>query len=192
GVVQVARPVELDLSPIAVAPGTLDDELAALGSHGFDLTREVPIRIRIFERAPERYTVAVAAHHIAVDGLSFGPLTRDMMTAYVARRAGREPGWPELPVGYGRFAQWQRSVSATTAPADVAYWSERLRGTPELLELPTDRPRMPAATRTAGRVAFAVDAALHGAVDAVARSCGVTPFMVVHSALALTLAVLSG
>ncbi|WP_230989936.1 non-ribosomal peptide synthase/polyketide synthase [Rhodococcus oxybenzonivorans] len=191
-VVQVARPVDLDLSPIVVASGTLDDALAALGSRGFDLTREVPVRIRIFERAPECYTVAVAAHHIAVDGLSFGPLTRDLMTAYAARRAGREPGWPELPVGYGRFAQWQRSVSATTAPADVAYWSERLQGTPELLELPTDRPRMPAATRTAGRVAFTVDAELHGAVDAVARSCGVTPFMVVHSALALTLAVLSG
>ncbi|MCQ4120973.1 non-ribosomal peptide synthase/polyketide synthase [Rhodococcus tibetensis] len=192
GVVQVARPVDLHLSPIAVAPGALDDALAAVSGHGFDLTREVPVRIRIFQRAPELYTVAVAAHHIAVDGLSFGPLTRDMMTAYAARRAGHEPGWPELPVGYRQFARWQRSVSAAAAPADITYWSERLQGSPELLPLPTDRPRVPASARTAGKVAFSVDPALHRAVDGVARSCGVTPFMVMHSALALTLAVLSG
>lgn len=191
GVVQVARPVELDLSPIVVAPGTLDDALAALGSGGFDLTREVPVRIRIFERAPERYTVAVTAHHIAVDGLSFGPLTRDLMTAYAARRAGREPGWPELPVGYGRFAQWQRSVSATTAPADVAYWSERLRGTPELLELPTDRPRKPAAPglRDGWRSRSTPNCTAPWTQWPVAAG---SPFMVVQSALALTLAVLSG
>ncbi|MGW4229055.1 hypothetical protein ACWEF9_07175, partial [Streptomyces sp. NPDC004980] len=35
-----------------------------------------------------------------------GPLVRDLMTAYVARTANAEPGWPPLAVQYVDYALW--------------------------------------------------------------------------------------
>src|SRR3546814_7592697 len=59
---------------------------------------------------------------------------------------------------------------------------------PELLALPTDRPRPPVSTMAGGSVDFTVEPALHTAVIDLARSEGATVFMVLHAALAILLA----
>ncbi|WP_139279791.1 non-ribosomal peptide synthetase, partial [Rhodococcoides yunnanense] len=118
-------------------------------SVGFDVTAEVPFRARLFEvvGVGSEFVVVFVVHHIAADGFSMGPLTRDVMGAYVARAGGGEPGWAPLPVQYADFALWQRGVlgseseSGSLLSEQVAFWRSALAGLPEQLDLPSDRAR---------------------------------------------------
>uniref|UniRef100_UPI001C272DF6 condensation domain-containing protein n=1 Tax=Streptomyces sp. AC602_WCS936 TaxID=2823685 RepID=UPI001C272DF6 len=132
-------------------------------------------------------------HHIAGDGWSLAPLTRDLATAYAARREGRAPDFAPLPVGYADYTLWQRELlgdaddPASTAARQFAYWREALAQLPEELQLPADRPR-PATPGHRGEAVFrTLDAGLHTALLELARSGGASLFMVLHAALAAVL-----
>ncbi|TQC40146.1 amino acid adenylation domain-containing protein, partial [Rhodococcus sp. WS4] len=192
GPVQAVHAAQLDLTPETTGAEGVDAAIGALAGRGFDLTGEVPVRIRIFERAPGSYTVAVVVHHIVMDGLSFAPLIRDLVTAYESRRAGHAPAWADLAVRYSDYARWEREVQSASAQQHLEFWIAELDGLPELLPLPTDRPRASPGQLTAGQVPFRMDAELHLAVEDLARTHKSTTFMVVHAALAVALSVVSG
>ncbi|WP_415640964.1 amino acid adenylation domain-containing protein, partial [Skermania piniformis] len=66
----------------------------------FDVTRQVPVRARIWPvrfdteaSDGNEFVLAVVAQHIAVDGYSATPFMRDMMVAYESRLRGGVPGW---------------------------------------------------------------------------------------------------
>ncbi|WP_431934615.1 condensation domain-containing protein, partial [Nonomuraea jabiensis] len=128
---------------------------------------------------------------MAGDGWSLAPLTRDLVEAYSARREGRALEWAPLPVQYADYTLWQRDVLGDDAdPGSVfgrqlAYWRDRLAGLPEELVLPG------AGRRPVGEGAWRGDFVVGGvepvvwaAVVGCARRWGVTPFMVLHAALA--------
>src|SRR5690606_35339488 len=137
-------------------------------------------------------------HHIAGDGFSMGPLTRDLMSAYVDRTRGGAPEWPPLQVQYADFALWQREVlGAEDDPESVLsqqidYWRKELAALPEQLDLPADRPRPAVASNHGATLAFEIDADIHAALTRLAHQHNSTLFMVVHAALAALLARLSG
>ncbi|MEV0944999.1 amino acid adenylation domain-containing protein, partial [Rhodococcus sp. NPDC049939] len=126
------------------------------------------------------------------------PLARDVMVAYAARRAGHEPGWVPLPVQYADFALWQRELLGSEDDPDslasrqIAYWAGALAGLPDVLGLPTDRPRPAVRSGAGGCVEFVVSAVTAGRVQSWAQERGATAFMVVHAALSVVLAKLSG
>ena len=173
-------------------------DIEAAVSGGFMLEREWPVRVRVWESAPGEHVVAVVMHHIASDGESLAPLVSDLVTAYLARSAGESPVFAPLEVSYADFALWQREVLGSPDDADsvvgrqLAYWTEQLAGLPDVLELPTDRPRPQVATGHGVRTAFEVPPAVTERIRQVADANGVTPFMVLHAALAVTLSRLSG
>ena len=67
-----------------------------------------------------------------------------------------------------------------------------MRGLPDVLDLPADRPRPTVASMRGARASFDVPATVAESVVELARASGVTPFMVVHGALSALLARLSG
>jgi succinate dehydrogenase flavin-adding protein (antitoxin of CptAB toxin-antitoxin module) len=142
--------------------------------------------------------LAVVVHHIAADASSMGPLVRDVMVAYSARISGGVPGWSPLRVQYADYALWQRAVLGDESDPDsvaarqIAFWRAELAGLPDLLELPTDRPRPVVASLAGARVGIEIDAATHAGLIELARAHGATLFMVVHAAFAVLLARLSG
>ncbi|MEC3916104.1 non-ribosomal peptide synthetase [Nocardia sp. CDC160] len=146
----------------------------------------------------EEYVVVLVAHHIATDGFSMAPLTRDVAAAYATRAAGATPRWEPLPVQYADYALWQRDRLGSEedpeslAARQLAYWEQALAGVPDLLELPTDRPRPARASHRAAECTARVDRRLADAIDRCAREHRATPFMVVHAALAVLLARLAG
>ncbi|MFC8721197.1 amino acid adenylation domain-containing protein, partial [Kitasatospora sp. NPDC057198] len=167
-----------------VAGHRLDAETAAAGAHVFDLTGEIPVRAVLLSAGPRRHVLSIALHHIAADEWSEGVLLRDLDAAYTARRAGRAPELPPLPIQFADHALWQ---AERPLEAQSAYWAERLAGLPAELALPTDRPRPAVAGGRGGAVRLALPDELRTALAEFTRSSGTTPFMVVQAAAALLL-----
>ncbi|PPJ04991.1 non-ribosomal peptide synthetase [Nocardia cyriacigeorgica] len=207
GPVQVVLPagqVGLDVAVRKLAQVDVAGAVYALASQPFDVTEEVPVRVRLMEitdtpagSAPE-YVLAVVVHHIAGDASSMGPLVRDVMVAYAARVAGEAPSWAPLKVQYADYALWQRAVLGdeadpeSVAARQITFWREQLAGLPDVLELPADRPRPAVASMAGGRVEVSIDAHTHAGLMSLARSHNATLFMVVHTAFAVLLSRLSG
>ncbi|MGK8511822.1 amino acid adenylation domain-containing protein [Nocardia asiatica] len=203
GPVQLVLPagqVALDLTPRLLAETDVASTVYTLAATPFDVTAEVPLRATLIQvdGAPDTFVLAVVVHHIAADASSMGPLVRDVMVAYAARTSGDAPGWSPLPVQYADYALWQRAVLGaesdpeSVAAAQIGFWRAQLAGLPDLLELPTDRPRPAVASMAGARVDIEIDAATHAGLVELARAHGATLFMVVHTAFAVLLARLSG
>ncbi|MGW5452440.1 amino acid adenylation domain-containing protein [Nocardia sp. NPDC003979] len=197
---QVVLPADHpDVPRLVLAPAPADPNaaVAELVSAPFDVTIEVPLRAALFETGDEHILV-VAVHHIAGDGFSGGPLTRDLVSAYGARVDGHAPTWTPLPVQYADYAIWQQNLlgdetdPTSTAATQLAYWQRELADLPDQLELPRDRPRPAVQTYAGGRVPFTLDAATHTALTELSRTHGATLFMAVHTAFAVVLSRLSG
>ncbi len=173
--------------------------LADFTNAGFDVTADVPVRPGLVKVADDEHVFLLVVHHIGVDGASLAPLARDLMVAYAARRDGLAPHWAPLRLQPADYAEWQAERMALTGPDGITerdfqleYWTRRLDGAPELLALPTDRPRTGASSRTGDSVEFEIPAALTEALADVARANNATLFMVAHTALAVLLGKLSG
>ncbi|WP_226438577.1 non-ribosomal peptide synthetase, partial [Rhodococcus yananensis] len=199
GYQQVLEPdaVSVDPTPRPTSADELVDVLRDLGARGFDVAAEVPIRVRLLQLSETDHVLVFVVHHIATDGFSMAPLTRDLMVAYAARSGGETPAWAPLPVQYADYAIWQRAVLGDESDTEsvlarqIDYWRTALDGVPDQLTLPADRPR-PAVFSGRGAVhTFMLDASTHAAIAGMATGHGATPFMVVHAALAVLLARLS-
>ncbi|MGN2635816.1 amino acid adenylation domain-containing protein [Nocardia takedensis] len=196
--------INLAITVASIDESELQATLTEFASTGFDVSRELPIRVRIYQvtggstNGTPDHAVAFVVHHIAADGFSFGPLSRDVASAYLARAAGQAPAWSPLPVQYQDYSVWQRELlgaesdPGSMAAREIAYWRRQLAGLPDQLDLPTDRKRPPMQSFLGSRVNFEIDADLHERLIGVARAQGVSLFMVVHASLALLLARLSG
>ncbi|WP_231912714.1 condensation domain-containing protein, partial [Rhodococcus sp. EPR-157] len=201
GPIQLVVPVERvvpDVRIIDVELSDVEDRVRELASTSFDVTTEIPLRVRLFTLSATEHVLALVVHHISADGSSMGPLTRDVMIAYAARSAGEAPGWAPLAVQYADYALWQREVLGSEDDPDsiasqqVAYWKSALAGLPDQLDLPTDRPRPAVQSYAGGRADFIVDAELHAQLVQLARRTNSTLFMVMHTAFAVFLSRMSG
>ncbi|MFJ2766915.1 amino acid adenylation domain-containing protein [Streptomyces sp. NPDC087300] len=190
-------PYQLVLDPDAARPtltvstvttSELAESIASAVRHGFDLSDELPLRATLLRQTrpadadSDEYVLVLTLHHIAADGWSLAPLWRDVAEAYRARLAGAAPDWTELPVQYADYTLWQRKILGDGAD-QLAYWKDTLAGLPDRIELPTDRPYPAHATYQGDTHTFHWNTQLHTAINELARSSGVTPFMVIHAAL---------
>ncbi|MFE6923181.1 amino acid adenylation domain-containing protein [Nocardia sp. NPDC057663] len=190
--------VRIDLTPVPVTADQVADEVRRTVATGFDVTTAPPVRLRLLRLGADDHVLVFVAHHIAADGFSMGPLTRDLVLAYTARTGGAAPAWSPLPLQYADYAVWQRESlgdeadPASTAAAQLAYWTGELAGLPEEIALPADRPRPPVQSFAGAVSTVEIDATLHADLAGLARAEGVTVFMVVQAALAVLLARTSG
>ncbi|MEV7116795.1 condensation domain-containing protein, partial [Streptomyces anulatus] len=185
--------LEWGMEVVEVAPDDLSAAIEAAEGYTFDLAAEVPLRARLLVTSPDEQVLVVVLHHIASDGWSMGPFTRDLMTAYQARSEGRAPEWDPLPVQYADYAVWQRELLGDAADPEslmgrqLRYWCAALDGIPQELALPLDRPRPAVASYRGYRVRVELAAGTHARLVALAQAEGVTVFMVLQAALAALL-----
>ncbi|MBL1075547.1 non-ribosomal peptide synthase/polyketide synthase [Nocardia sp. 2] len=198
---QLVLPVEdarVALVSDEVTEADLPGRVFALAVEPFAVDERPPARLTLLRLAPETHVLVMAVHHIAADGWSIAPLTRDLMVAYTSRRAGQTPQWSPLPVQYADYTLWQREILGdehdpeSLLAAQIRFWRAELSGQPEALELPGDRPRPAVASRRGAQYGFAVPAALHRRLRELAEREHTTLFMVSHAAFATLLAKLSG
>ncbi|MHC3475569.1 amino acid adenylation domain-containing protein, partial [Streptomyces sp. 7R007] len=182
-----------DLPVVATTEARLPVLLDEAAAHTFDLSCEPPLSARLLRLTAQEHVLVLIVHHIATDGWSMAPLARDLSDAYAARCRGEAPDWPALPVQYADYALWQRDLLGSeddpesTVSAQIAYWRQALDGTPQELDLPTDRPRPAIAGHLGHTAPLNLSADTHRRIAGLARDQGVTLFMVLQAGLAALL-----
>ncbi|HEU0015952.1 MAG TPA: amino acid adenylation domain-containing protein, partial [Longimicrobium sp.] len=185
--------LEHDLAGRADAEGELRRLMAEEAGAPFDLERGPLIRGRLVRLAADDHVLLLTMHHIVSDGWSSGVLTNELGALYAAHREGTEAALPALPVQYADYAAWQRRwVEGQVLEAQADYWTRTLTGAPELLELPTDRPRPAQVDHAGARLGVELDEELTAGLKALSRRHGTTLYMTLLAGWATVLSRLSG
>lgn len=185
-----AQEAQPELIVTEISEVDLSSRLSAAVRYGFELASEIPLRVELFKLGDHEFVLLLLLHHIAGDGWSLTPLTRDLSIAYAARCQGNDPGYTPLPVQYADYAIWQEELlgrsgdEGSLIDSQLEYWTRALRHLPEQLDLPTDYPRPVVASYEGGIVTFPISCELHQRLNMLAQSNRATLFMVFQSALA--------
>lgn len=172
-----------------VAESELEATITAIATQPFRIADELPLRLSLLQTDSRHAVLVAVVHHIAADGWSLGLLSRDIGLAYAAQVSGQSPSWAPFTVTYGDYAGWQHELlddisdEASVAGSQASYWTTALSGAPDLISLPTDRPRPPVATHSGAVVPVSLDADTVGILTRWARDAGATLFMALHTIL---------
>jgi amino acid adenylation domain-containing protein len=199
---RLALPV-LDLQGLQEGGRRAETLRAREAGRPFALERGPLLRAALVRWTRSQHLLLLTLHHLVADGWSMPLLYRELGALYSGAPsegalsgralsggpiAGHAPALPALPVQYADFAAWQRQRLAGEVLAGLlAYWKRHLEGAPELLELPTDRPR-PAVQRYrgAGEKVLLPPGAL-ARLGPLLQATGATPFMALLAAFAALL-----
>ena len=149
----------------------------------FDLEQGPLFRADLLRLDDTEAVLLLNMHHIVSDGWSMGVFMRDWRHAYSAFAEGGEPSLPELAIQYSDYAAWQRQwFRGEVLHRQIDYWTAQLKGLPELLELPTDKPRPPQQSYQGAHYSQCLPVTLNQAVTQLSRQQGVTVFMTLLAA----------
>ncbi|MGS0897493.1 amino acid adenylation domain-containing protein, partial [Burkholderia stagnalis] len=155
----------------------------------FDLVCGPLLRAKLLRLDAQRHVVLFTLHHIVSDGWSMGVLVREFAALYAAALSGEPDGLPPLAAQYADFSVWQRDwLRGEVLDAQLAYWTDALRGAPELLALPTDRPRPAMQTYRGSLFGFRLGEPVRSGLQALAHEARATLFMVLNAAYSVLLA----
>ncbi|WP_164021874.1 non-ribosomal peptide synthetase, partial [Pyxidicoccus trucidator] len=144
----------------------------------FSLAHGPMLRALLLKLADTEHVLVLNLHHISSDGWSMGVLVREVAALYEAFSQGQPSPLPELPVQYADFAAWQRQwLQGEALEAQFSYWRQQLASAPQVLELPTDRPRPATQSYRGANLARLMPKALSQALAALCQREGVTSFM---------------
>lgn len=159
----------------------------------FDLDQGPLFRGRLLRLGAQRHTLVLCAHHMVADGWSIAVFMKDLAAVYSAFAEGKPNPLPELPAHYGDYVAEERERAASPArQARLEYWRRQLEGAPELLDLPTDRPRPAVQDHAGNRVDIVFPAPLVAALREWARSRGATLTTALHAGLNVLFSRLTG
>ena len=123
-----SRPLADDLDAREWAREVSDPPVRCLGT-------TTPLRGTLV-RGPERSLLVLTAHHAVCDATSMGVMADELAEDYRRRRAGLPRQLAPAPVQYHELLD-----TDTDDEAGRTYWLDRLAGAPDMVPLPTDRPR---------------------------------------------------
>ncbi len=170
--------VEIDLRSLPAPAAEARAVATAEARRPFALATGPLVRLRLLRLGEEEHVLVLVLHHIVSDAWSMGVLVRELGVLYPAAVSGARSPLPALPVQYADYARWQRELLAGGGLEDqLAWWRQRLAHLPDVLELPTDRPRTAALRRRGGTVRLALPAGLAAALRNLGRRSEATLFM---------------
>lgn len=93
-------------------------------NRGFDLARDILMRVKVFECGPARHHVVWSHHHIIMDGWSCGIMVETLLRSYAALRAGNSLE-THATASYWSYIQWLARQDKTKG---INYWTNYLSG----------------------------------------------------------------
>ncbi|HZF37309.1 MAG TPA: amino acid adenylation domain-containing protein [Blastocatellia bacterium] len=158
----------------------------------FDLVNGPLVRGCVVKLAPDFHLLTIATHHTVTDGWSLGVLLGELSRRYTAACRGEQPVIPP-PVQFGEFVQWEVGRLASHQLREMEqYWLGQFVDPAPLLDLPTDRQRPALQSYAGARERFSLGSELSTRLLQFSAQQGVTPFMLLLSAVNLLLHKLSG
>jgi amino acid adenylation domain-containing protein len=150
----------------------------------YHLEVEPGIRTTLLRLGPDDHVFILMMHHIVCDWSSEGVFWRELSSLYRSNCRNEPPALAPLPIQFGDYAAWQieRNAKADFGD-DLKYWEETLRGAPELMEIPTDRPRPRYISYRGNKQRFKIDKSLANAVREQSRREKISLFTVFAGAL---------
>ncbi|UAA39976.1 amino acid adenylation domain-containing protein [Paraneptunicella aestuarii] len=176
----------------------------------FNLASDVMLRARWLQTSAQQGVLLFNMHHIASDGWSLGVLVNEFVAWYryflLAEEAESTPSFefneplPELAIRYADYAYWQREFlsslgRALNKPQDkesnlgeqLSYWCKQLQDLPVVHSLPLDFARPTQKQHEGGVLHSQLSVQFANELQSVAVEQSVTPFMLIHAALAMVL-----
>ncbi|HDM8037316.1 TPA: peptide synthetase [Vibrio fluvialis] len=157
-------------------------------SHVFDLSRELPVRLR-FVRDPNSALqyLSFLFHHVVLDEWSVNVLMDDLREAYQARASGSTPQWRAQPLPFSEYAARQHERGFDES--HLAYWLKQFDGVPLNAPLLPELQNQPNAepSDAGGWVEFKLDTNVALGLNQLARQQGASLFNVVYAAISLAL-----
>ncbi|HEX5748907.1 MAG TPA: non-ribosomal peptide synthase/polyketide synthase [Archangium sp.] len=172
-------PVDLSEMDAGQQRGAVEWLVSEESSRPFELSRAPLLRATLLRLGEREHVLLLTVHHIVFDGWSAGILFRELAALYDAFSRGTPSPLPELPLRYADYARWQRGwLKGEVLEKQLAYWRQRLTGSPPVLELPLDKPRPAQRSPRAGRVPVVLAREPSEALEALAQREGSSLFMV--------------
>ncbi|WP_245478493.1 condensation domain-containing protein, partial [Mesorhizobium sp. M4B.F.Ca.ET.049.02.1.2] len=194
GPVDIGLPLKRDdLAAVADVEAILAELMRFEGQAVFDLEAGPLIRTRLTRLAEDDHMLLIIMHRMVSDGRSREILVCELCELYAAAREGRADQLRPLPVQYADYAIWQRGrLAKELLERQSEYWLRMLDSRPEVLELPTDRPRPAQRDYSGNYVEFVLDEQLTAQLKELSQHHGTTLFVTLLAGWALVLARLSG
>ena len=136
--------VAQDLTPLPEPERDAEARRISLeeGLRPFDLSKAPLVRAHLLRLAPDDHVLQLTMHHIISDAWSAGIFLQELGVLYEAFCEGNSSPLPELKVQYADYAAQERAwLQGEVLEKQLAFWRERLKGIPAVLELPLDRER---------------------------------------------------
>ena len=159
----------------------------------FNLERGPAMRVTLFTRSGEDHVLLLTIHHIVSDAWSIWLLLGELRLLYPAVLTGQPSPLPPRERDYTDYIQWERNtLSGPEGERLWTYWQQQLAGDLPLLDLPTDRPRSAAYSHHGASHFFRLANDLAERLTGLARTEGVTLYMMLLAAFQVLLHRYSG
>jgi amino acid adenylation domain-containing protein len=176
----------------AFLPAGFDERVASRAAEhigkAFDLRHDLMVAVNYLKLRRNEGILIFNIHHIAADGWSMELLFNEFFSLYQSYCSGAEARLAPLALQYADYAEWQRSNFDSAVSNDhKEYWRNQLKDLPTVHGLALDKER-PALKRFDGKVVRSeLSADIACRLRTLAQQHQLTPFMLLHGALALVL-----
>tara|TARA_Y100000310_G_scaffold307979_1_gene350630 strand:+ start:1582 stop:8949 length:7368 start_codon:yes stop_codon:yes gene_type:complete len=165
----------------------------------FDLSHDLMLRVSyllLSKNRGERETTSNNSknvllfnmHHIASDGWSMSVLLKEFVIQYQSITNGKPDPLAPLVIQYADYAIWQREwLSGDVLALQLAFWKRQLADVPATHSLPLCMPRPTTISYKGGLVTQEIGLQYSKPLLQLAADHKLTPFMLLHAVLALTL-----
>lgn len=185
---------EYDLSNVSESelPSRVKKLAHNLWKMTYDLTTGPLLGITMIQLPEERTVIAVSAHHAIIDGFSVPIFNKELKELYENALIRKQPPTP-LTIQFADYAYWQsKELESERINTHLKYFANQLVEAPDLISLPTDRPRPAEQDYCGANTHLQLETELIELLDDYAKSLHTTRFVILVSIVASVLSKYSG
>ncbi|MGW5867320.1 amino acid adenylation domain-containing protein [Streptomyces sp. NPDC055239] len=174
------------------SPAAAVERTAAEARRPFDLARDVLLRGAVTTFEHGEHLLILTTHHIVADGWSVEVLVADFFEAYGRLRAGEAPFPAPLPRRHRDYVHALDDLASRAREEAAGYLERWADPSVSIRPLPTDAPRPPVPSFRARSLHLECAPDVYEGLRDLARTQGVTPFVVCVAAIHAVLAQWTG